>query len=186
MPYRKEPLSNNNYYHIYNRGNNRANIFFEEKNYSFLLKRIKENFTSIAEVNAFCFMPNHYHLIVKILDETNFPKAMNRVFISYTKSINIAYQRTGHLFERRYQYKLIPENNYLLHLSRYIHLNPVRAGLVQKVDDWKYSSYSIFTSNKKHSLIKHEIITEQVENYSKFVKEFQENQNLFVKHMLFE
>ncbi len=184
MPYRKQPLSNNNYYHVYNRGNNRDNIFFKEKNYSFLLKRLKEKFTSVAELNAFCFMPNHYHLIVKILDEDNFPKAMNRIFISYTKAINKENNRSGHLFEGRYKYKLVPENNYLLHLSRYIHLNPIRAGLVTNVENWKYSSYNIFVNNKAHNFIKHEIITEQVVNYSEFVKDFQEEQNIYLKDVV--
>jgi REP element-mobilizing transposase RayT len=185
MPYRKVLIKNNNYYHIYNRGNNRNDIFFEEKNYVFLLKRIEENFIKIAELNAFCFMPNHYHLIVKILDEEKFPKAMNKIFISYTKAINIAYQRTGHLFEGRYKCKMVPDNNYLLHLSRYIHLNPKRAGLVNNIIDWKYSSYNAFVNKSKYSFISHEVITAQIDDYSKFVEEYQAEQRLYLKEIVF-
>jgi REP element-mobilizing transposase RayT len=118
MPYRKQRIVNNYYYHVYNRGNNHGKIFFEKKNYNFLLKRIKENFENVADLIAYCFMPNHFHLIVIILNDDKLSKAVNKTFISYSKAVNKAYNRSGHLFEGRYQYKLVPDNNYLIHPSR--------------------------------------------------------------------
>jgi REP element-mobilizing transposase RayT len=184
MPYRKIPLVNNHYYHIYNRGNNHGNIFFENRNYHFLLNRIKENFKSAAEIIAYCFMPNHFHIIIKISDDEKFSKVVNKTFISYTKAINKAYNRSGHLFEGRYQYKLIPDNNYLLHLSRYIHLNPVKANLVNKADEWGFSSYNVFIGKTNDESIMHSIITDQIDDYESFVNSYQEDDDDYLKDLL--
>ncbi|HED08148.1 MAG TPA: transposase [Ignavibacteria bacterium] len=185
MPYRKQPIVRGNYYHIYNRGNNRENIFFEDRNYEFFIRRIKENFPGYAELVTYCLMPNHFHLIAYIISDKDFYKALRKTFISYTKAINQFLGRTGHLFEGRYKYKLVPENNYLLHLSRYIHLNPVRAGLVDKPGKWRYSSYLTYIGKQKDDFIKNGIILEQVKDYEDFVIKFQEEQNYFVKPLMF-
>jgi len=186
MPYRKQPILNNYYYHIYNRGNNREDIFYEDKNYEFFLRRIRENLPGYAELVAYCLMPNHFHLIVYVVNSTDFYKALRKTFISYSKAINQSLGRTGHLFEGRYKYKLVPENNYLLHLSRYIHLNPVRAGLVDKPDKWEHSSYLAYIGKGRDDFIKKEFILEQVKNYEEFVLNFQKEQSYFVKPMMFD
>jgi REP element-mobilizing transposase RayT len=85
-------------------------------------------------------MPNHYHFLLEISSE-DFSIAMQKFSISYVKSINKRYNRTGSLFEGAFQARRIDRNEYLLHLSRYIHLNPVLAGLVRHPEDWVYSSY---------------------------------------------
>ncbi len=186
MPYRKQPIVIGNYYHIYNRGNNRENIFFHDKNYQFFIRRIKENFPDCADLIAYCLMPNHFHLIVYIVSDTEFHKVIKKTFISYSKAINQSLGRMGHLFEGRYKYKLIPENNYLLHLSRYIHLNPVRAGLVDKPEKWSYSSYLSYIKKQKDGFIKNRIILDQIKDYEEFVLSYQEEQNHFVKPLLFD
>jgi len=186
MPYREIPFLQNNYFHIYNRGNNYAKIFFEEKNYSFFLKKLFEIFDKRISIVAYCLMPNHYHLLIEIIEDNYLEKAMQRFSTSYTKAINKQYGRAGHLFQGRYKTKLIPNNEYLLHLSRYIHLNPVKAGLVRKPEDWKYSSYGNYINMKKSEFLDTGIILNQIEDYAEFVNSYQEEQNYFIKDMLFK
>jgi REP element-mobilizing transposase RayT len=91
-------------------------------------------------VITYVLMPNHYHLLIQARTDS-LSHAMQLFGISYTKAINKRFQRTGVLLQGAFQAKLVDRDNYLLHLSRYIHLNPVRAGLVQHPEDWNYSSY---------------------------------------------
>ncbi len=184
MPYRKTFFVKNHYYHIYNRGNNFQNIFFEEKNYRFFLQRLLYFFNEDVKLIAYCLMPNHYHLLIKIEKDNFLEKAMQRFSTSYTKAINKQYCRVGHLFQGRYKAKLIPNNEYLLHLSRYIHLNPVRAKLVSKPEEWKHSSYFYYINPHK-KIIDNNIILSQVRNYEEFVNSYQFEQNYFVNKLLF-
>jgi len=188
MPYRKDPSYENEYYHIYNRGNNYEDIFFEEKNYSFFLSRLSKYFLDQIDIAAFCLMPNHYHLLVKINETGSLEKGMQKFIVSYSKAINTKYGRVGHLFQSRYKSKLIPGNDYLLHLSRYIHLNPVRAKLVSKPEEWKHSSYRHFIGLENISYVKSEIILEQIggfEKYKQFTLDYDEYQNHYVKNIRF-
>jgi putative transposase len=204
MVYRKVKIVENYYYHVYNRGNNFQNIFFEERNYLFFLKKLQDvaliksreqsNNKDYDEIKkygfklvGYCLMPNHYHLIVHIQKNDFFENAMQRFSTSYTKAINKAYQRVGHLFQGRYKYKLVPENNYLLHLSRYIHLNPVRNSLVTKAEDWEFSSYKNYLSNKAdNDFLDFDIVLNQVKFYKNFIEEFQESQSYFTKDLTFD
>lgn len=86
-------------------------------------------------------MPNHYHFLVRLAAEFDYSKAMQHFGISYAKSINSWYGRAGHLFQGRFRAKHVTSAEYLLHLSRYIHLNPVLAKLAKRAEDWEYSSY---------------------------------------------
>ncbi len=141
MPYRINPSYPDCYYHVYNRGNNFENIFFSEENYYFFLRRLFKYFKTDIDLIAYCLIPNHYHLIVQVKEESSLEKCMQKFSTSYVKAINKQQGRVGYLFQSRYKSKLIPSNEYLLHLSRYIHLNPVRAGSVQQPEQWKFSSY---------------------------------------------
>jgi REP element-mobilizing transposase RayT len=147
MPYRKESPDLHEFYHIYNRGNNKEPIFFERENYLFFLRQFLKYFPlAIAEIHAFCLMPNHYHFLVRFIKEIDVSTRMKYFGISYAKAINNRYERTGHLFEGRFKIKHVDSDEYLLHLSRYIHLNPFFAKLVCKAEDWEFSSYRIYLS----------------------------------------
>ncbi len=155
------------YYHIYNRGNNREPIFLEEENYSFFLKKMCEYFDKARiDIIAYCLMPNHYHLLVYLrrierfpisnstktkkiseICSNNFSNLMRSFNISYAKSFNNWYHRTGHVFQGNFQAREIVEQLYLTNICRYIHLNPVRAGLAPQPDDWRYSDYLEWISN---------------------------------------
>jgi len=89
----------------------------------------------ILDVVAYCLMPTHYHLLV-LLKEAELSHRMQLFSISYTKAMNARYDRVGALFQGAFQAKHVNRNDYLVHLSRYIHLNPVLAGLVERPEDW--------------------------------------------------
>lgn len=132
----------NHYYHVYNHGVAKQNIFANDKNYQFLLKRIllfipKYELTFIA----YCLMPNHYHFLFRLESNGQLAPFIQRLFNSYTQAFNRQQNRTGTLFESRAKSKYVDTDEYVLHFSRYIHLNPVEAGLVAEPVEWPYSSY---------------------------------------------
>jgi hypothetical protein len=89
-------------------------------------------------------MPNHYHLLVYLQTDNPGAAFMQPLLVSYTKAVNRQQGRTGSLFQGRYQAAHVDRDEYLRHLSRYIHLNPVLAGLVATPDEWAFSSYRDF------------------------------------------
>jgi putative transposase len=142
MPHRTQGFERNQFYHIFNRGNNKEKIFFERKNYRFFLQKFVHYLPPKAvEIHAYCLMPNHYHFLVRLIEDFNYSRAMQHLAISYVKSINSWYERSGHLFQGRFSGRLVDSTEYLLHLSRYIHLNPLTAKLVASAQDWEFSSY---------------------------------------------
>ena len=186
MPYRINPSYKDCYYHVYNRGNNLENIFFEKRNYEFFIRKLLEAFKDKIDLICYCLMPNHYHLIVYVKENGALEKAMQKFSIGYAKAINKGQNRVGHLFQGRYKNKLVPDNNYLLHLSRYIHLNPVKAGLVKKPEEYNYSSYLEYVGDRKSGFLNFKIVTDQMENYKEFVISFQEDQSYYLKDIIFE
>ncbi len=185
MPRRKMPLVASKYYHLYNRGNNHQKVFFNRDNYLFFLQQIRhyllgesgknttalERFTPPVSIIAYCLMPNHYHLLLQPHDD-DLSHKMQLFGISYTKSINKQQNRVGSLFQGQFQAVLVNQNDYLLHLSRYIHLNPVKAGLVKRAEDWEFSSYREYIGLRRGTLPNPAIILEQFHNqgsYQQFV-----------------
>ena len=139
MGQRRIPLQTGNFYHVYNRGNNRQIIFFERENYIYFLRLIREHLIkNSVDIIAYCLMPNHYHLLVYLRDET-LSDAMKSLSLSYTKAINKRFNRSGVLFQGRFQSIHISQTDYLVNLSQYIHLNPVKASLVKQPEEWEFS-----------------------------------------------
>ncbi|HLF20109.1 MAG TPA: transposase [Bacteroidota bacterium] len=135
------------FYHVYNRGNNKEPIFLEKKNYDFFLKRMKFYFDSDKiHATIYCLMPNHYHLVIRPQHGIDLSNIMRAFTTSYVKSYNKWNNRVGHLFQGDSQAKLVESEEYLIHLCRYIHLNPVTAGLVAHPEDWVYSDYKLWIS----------------------------------------
>ena len=137
------------FYHVIQRGNERKDIFISDQDrvkfYEYLAilhTRYKVN------LHGYCLMNNHYHLIIETKN-ANLAKAMHSLNTSYTVYFNIKRKRSGHLFQGRYKAILVEADEYLHQLSRYIYLNPVRAGLVKEPGDYLYSSYQYFTSPAK-------------------------------------
>ncbi|MGB2965299.1 MAG: transposase [Anaerolineales bacterium] len=164
MPIKRVHLIPDHYYHIYNKAVTDNLLFNEEKNYRFFISKIQEYLPDTAKVLAYCLMPNHYHLIVQIKN-CDFPSSMRRLALSYVVAYNNFYDRKGHLFSGRYQRKHVEDLRYLLHLSRHIHLNPVKAKLVTKAEEWKYSSYREFIGLTRPVFVNQSIILELINDY---------------------
>lgn len=170
---RKTPITSDYCYHIYNRGNQKDRIFFERENYIFFLRNWRKYFENSVDIFCYCLMPNHYHFLIKPLDD-KFSIKMRNFTISYSKAINKRFDRVGHLFQGNFKAKLVRDNNVILHLTRYIHLNPVDAKLVSKPGDWEFSSYREFVKLRDGSLVKPEFVLEQFKDYNEY-KEFVES-----------
>ena len=136
MPRREQPLASGNYYHVYNRGLAKEPIFFEPENFDFFIRRLRDILTpDVVTMVSYCLMPNHYHTLVQLHTDA-FSTFMQRLHMSFANAMNKRYQRVGPLFQGRFQARHVEKDSYLLHLSRYIHLNPVHAGLVTKAEEW--------------------------------------------------
>jgi len=147
-------------YHFYNRGNNKENIFTEDRNYTYFLKLVKKYLLPIADIYAYCLLKNHFHLALKIKEKEDLPKKyqekihlpFSNLFNTYTKSMNNAYDRTGSLFQEHPQRNRVENEEYLKQLIIYIHLNPLKHKFTGKFENYKYSSFPSYLSNKETNL----------------------------------
>jgi putative transposase len=147
------------YYHVYNRGCNRENIFVTADNYRYLLQQIKRILPdSRISIIAYCLMPNHYHFFMRSDSDDAAGRFIQRLFSGYTQALNKQQKRHGTLFEGRARSVEVTDDVYAVHLCRYIHLNPVAAGLVQRPDDWQYSNYLEWIGKRSGTLIDREFV----------------------------
>ncbi|SHI91668.1 transposase [Flavobacterium terrae] len=176
MPQLKQTIEYGQYYHIYNRGNNRNDIFFETDNYNHFLRLYDKYIDPIAETYAWCLLKNHFHFLVRIKDKEEVakitlkkgnldnPRILNpsrqfgHLFNAYTQAINKRYKRTGSLFESTFERKLVDSEKYFQKLIFYIHNNPVHHGLVDSMIEYPWSSYLTVTSTKETKLNRGEVI----------------------------
>ena len=188
MPHRDVALVSGQYYHVYDRGHNHETIFFEPENYAFFLRQwIAHVASEHAAVICYVLMPNHYHFVLKAGSD-DLSRAMHSFGVSYAKAINARLRRSGSLFDGRFQAKLIAGDAYLLHLSRYIHLNPVRAALTVHAEDWIYSSLPEYVGLRHGSLPQPSIVLSQIggpDRYRAFVREYQPKDRSAVTTLLF-
>jgi len=201
MHFRKDPLVNGHFYHIINRSIAKYIVFNNEHDYSRFIELIDlyrfEEFTykysdylkltdqfrtiitdqiktkspKLVDIVAYCLMPTHIHLLLKQTEDGGISKYMAKVLNSYSRHFNILHQRKGPLWEGRFKSILVSNDDQMLHLTRYIHLNPTSAGIVKKPEDWQYSSYHEYIDNKKEDTICdfESIINMNPKQYSKFV-----------------
>ncbi len=158
MPRRAEPLVGGGFYHIYNRGVDRRRVFFSRENSLFFLRRLRDHLAvgdaAGVEVLAYCLMPNHYHLLVRPHGD-DLAVRLGALSKSYTQAINRQQDRVGPLFQGRFKAKLVEKEAGMVHLSRYIHLNPVAAGLVRDPTDWEFSSMPEYAGLRRGTLPSH-------------------------------
>ena len=146
MPNRKEAFKQGQYYHIFNRGADKQNIFANEENYRYLLRLInKYSKEKEIAIVCYCLMPNHYHFLVCQMGIVPVSAFISGVFSAYAQAFNKQQGRRGILFESRFKHVPVTKQNYLVHLMRYIHLNPVTAHLVLHPEDWWFSDYRLWT-----------------------------------------
>jgi len=153
-PYRI--LGENAFYHITSRGDGRRNIYKNESDYlKFLdyVMRAKEKFR--FRLYAYVLMTNHYHLLVQTL-QANLPRIMHYINSCYTTYYNVTKRNAGHLFQGRYRSLIVDADSYFKGLTRYIHLNPVKAKIVERPEEYRWSSYKGYISGRGDGYIDNE------------------------------
>jgi REP element-mobilizing transposase RayT len=168
-------------YHILSRGNDRRPIFKDTEDKIVFLELVEEMASRFnLDIYAYVLMNNHYHLLIKTNND-NLSKSMQWFGATYTRRFNVKHRRTGHLFQGRFKSFIIENDSYLLRLSCYIHRNPLRAKIVKRLPDYKWSSYLCYAYDKKNNdwlktdFILNQLITddknkaykEMVQRYSK-------------------
>jgi len=165
--------------HIYNRGNNKEKIFFDEQDYKAFLFRlglalgfdekelIKEELLSMPhsriritntskddfKLHSFCLMPNHFHLIIEQVKDIPISKLILKICTSYAKYLNKKYKRVGHVFQDQFKSVLIESDGQLMWTSAYIHMNPVKDDITDHPHEYKWSSYKDFIGERNLPII---------------------------------
>ena len=176
-------------YHILSRGNERKDIFYNDRDRLLFLKTIGEMSERFEiDVFAYVLMGNHYHLLLKT-NRANISKSMQWLGLTYTRRFNLRHFRSGHLFQGRFKSIIIQNDAYLMRLSYYIHRNPLRAGIVERLADYHWSSYKAYAYGHKAPewLItkpifsqfkgkdKHKVYKEKVQHYAEEEKKLWED-----------
>ena len=187
---RKMKFRTGNYYHLYNRGVNQQPIFLQHRNWGFFIERLRHYFQpELIDIIAYCLMPNHYHLLVYLRIDELSEKVMQPFGVSYTKAINRQEKRVGPLFQGPFKARHVDREAYLLHLSRYIHLNPVAAGLVESPAEWPYSSYRDYIGIRHGTLPQPDVILAQFNSpteYQRFVEGVDDKGLESIGHLLID
>jgi putative transposase len=137
----------NAWYHILNRGRHKELIFIDTKDYYRFIDLLKDTSGQWnLRIAAYCLMPNHYHLLVQTPD-ANISRCMRHIDGIYTQQFNRYHECDGSLFRGRYKSILVDADSYLLKLVRYIHYNPLKAGLTDRIDSYLWSSHRGYLSN---------------------------------------
>lgn len=127
-------------YHVVARGNNKEYIFKESIDKGYFVKLLKEYKIAMGyNIYGYVLMDNHYHIIIQTMDK-KLQEIMHQINNKYSKYFNYKYKRVGHIFQERYKAVLVQDERYMLYLLRYIHQNPIKAGICKAVDDYKWSS----------------------------------------------
>ncbi len=207
MPYRKIPLVSQEIYHIFNRSIAKQPIFLDRRDYQRiielinfyryqnlplrfshykrldtdkrqkLLAEIQKTLKPRVEILAFCIMPNHIHLLLKAVADNAITKFMSDIQNSYSKYFNLKYDRTGSLFQSMFKAVRIETDEQLIHVSRYIHLNPVTSYIINfnSLKDYSWSSFQLYLSGQPDSLINTIPVMEHFKNKEDY-RIFTENQ----------
>ena len=180
------PLEAGNFYHIFNHAVGSEKLFKNDENYIYFLKKFNEYISPIASTYSYVLIPNHFHFLIEIKDrneiyqhnvflelkkeipkvkseeELDFEKFVMQQFSNffncYTKSFNKKHNRKGALFIDYLRRTLISEEEYLRNIVMYIHQNPIHHNLCNRLEDWKYSSYSSVLSKKSTLLEREDVI----------------------------
>lgn len=163
------------YYHIYNHGNASDNIFLNDENYSYFMKRYMFFVNPILDTFAYCLMPNHFHFVIQVKNENEIRKhcynkygtekiidieampvylsqQFSNLFNGYSKAFNKMHNRSGKLFCLPFKRKLLNTDFYLQKAIHYVHTNPVHHGFVKDMHEWTYSSIHAYETNKKTNI----------------------------------
>ena len=152
------------FYHVIARGNGGQKIFRDSQDYERYINFLREYKVRFGFLlYAYTLMPNHIHLLLE-MKETPLSKVMQVLQFRYTRNFNIRYKKWGHLFQGRYKAILCDKDSYFLELSAYIHLNPVRGGLVKKPHQYPWSSYRFYVRDEKEKFVDEDFLLAQFSN----------------------
>lgn len=195
MPGRIVPLVNGDFYHIFNRGGDKRNIYVQPRDYLRFQKTFyyykfigpKPKFSQFGKSNlfkpllnekfveiiAFCLMPNHFHFLIKQIKENGISRFISQLSNSYTKYFNTKYKRVGALMQGVFKSVRIETDEQLIHVSRYIHLNPVVSGLVKQPEQYNWSSYLEYINQNPNFCSIDEVLNlfKTPQKYQKFVED---------------
>ena len=153
-----EVLEKDHYYHIYNRGINGGDVFFTDENKMFFLKQLNKYLSGKISLYAYCLLDNHYHLVVKLLEEGELvTQSFSNFLNSYVKAVNKENCRTGSLFEKHFKRIKLDNEEYLKHLIIYTNLNP-KHHLDLNFEVFRFSSYQSILSQKETKLERLEVL----------------------------
>lgn len=193
MPYRTVPLVTDYFYHVFNRGVEKRDIFLNKWDYSRFFKTltyyqfseakprfsrfnpefytIPDNAKKLIDIISYCLMPNHFHLLVKQIEDNGVSKYVGQVSNSYTKYFNAKNERVGPLFQGNFKAVLIENDEQFLHVSRYIHLNPYVAGLAKTIEDYEHSSLGDYLGLEDRQFVKKDYIFDLMkkDDYKTFI-----------------
>jgi len=163
-------LETNKYFHLYNRSNNHELLFRTRDNYLYFLDKYRKYISPFVDTLAYCLMPDHFHFSIFITSEDNLlvKKNVGLLLSSYTKAINKSYSRVGSLFQQHTKAKLIEDESTLLKVIAYIHQNPLRKHLVNKLEEWEFSSYRDYIELRKSTLLNKTFIQNQYTSIESF------------------
>jgi REP element-mobilizing transposase RayT len=156
-----EVLESDNYYHVFNQGNNGEDIFIEDINYSYFLVLIKKYIHPVASILSHCLLKNHFHFLIQIKDiddQKLITKSFSNFFNAYSKSINKKYNRTGSLFRDRFKRIKVENEEYLKKLIVYINLNPIYHQFETDLYQYKHSSLLALLSVKRTLLERDQVL----------------------------
>jgi len=185
-------------YHVYNRGNNRQQIFLSKADYTVFLNLLKRHLTKkqtadklgrpyknwyhSVELLGFCLMPNHYHLLFYQQNADDITKIMSSLTTSYVGYFNKKHNRTGRLFQDTFKASLVDEEVYWQHISRYIHLNP------KQWRSWEWSSLPYYLGEKQVDWVRPRRVLETFtgQDYLAFVNDYKDHKNILdeLKHVI--
>ncbi|HLV23289.1 MAG TPA: hypothetical protein VKY36_00735 [Moheibacter sp.] len=173
----KEKLEKGSFYHIFNRGNNKEDLFPDDNGYAHFLKLISKHIIPIANVYAYCPLKNHFHLLIQIkeaieLKEDKLHQPFSNLFNAYAKTANKIYKREGSLFRSNYKRIKIKDENQLINTILYIHLNPVKHGFTDVFRNYEHSSFQTIISEKPTKLTR-EFVLNLFENKENFIASHQ-------------
>ncbi len=195
----------NGYYHLYNRGVEKRDIFLDEQDYAVFLSCLKQyldprqgsdpkSLAKEVDLLTFCLMPNHFHLLAKQITKNGITKLIRAVCTKYVMYFNKKYERVGTLFQGKYRAAMVDADPYLLHLSRYIHLNPY-PGSDPKL--YAYSSFSYYLGDRDAPWVKPQEIlaffksakrigAKDYLSYQSFVEDYPEDSTEILENLTLE
>lgn len=165
-------------YHVIARGNNKEYIFKENTDKGYFIKLLKESMAGMSfKIYGYVLMDNHYHVVLQVLDR-KLQEIMHQINNKYSKYFNYKYTRVGHVFQGRYKSILVQDERYIISLIRYLHQNPIKAGMCKKTKEYKWSS-DVFYRTSNNNFVSVDMMLdmlskdrrEAISRYSEYMEE---------------